>query len=37
MSLGVAPKQADLFRSTTGFCDERVAPDSIYAVLHREC
>jgi hypothetical protein len=37
MTLGVAPKQADLFRSTAGFCEQRVTPDSIYAALHREC
>lgn len=33
----MAPRQADLFRSTTGFCEARVAPDSIYGLLHREC
>jgi hypothetical protein len=37
VSLGVTPGQQDLFRSTAGFCDTRVAPDSIYSVLHREC
>lgn len=37
MTLGVAPRQADLFRSTTGFCEARVAPESIYGLLHREC
>ena len=37
MTLGVAPRQADLFRSTAAFCEGRVAPDSIYGVLHREC
>jgi hypothetical protein len=37
MTLGLAPRQADLFRSTAAFCDGRVAPDSIYGILHREC
>ena len=37
MTLGLAPRQADLFRSTAAFCDGRVAPGSIYGVLHREC
>jgi Transposase domain (DUF772) len=31
------PTQADLLRSTADFCEGRVAPDSIYGVLHREC
>jgi hypothetical protein len=33
----LAPRQADLFRSTVGFCEPRVAPGSIYGLLHREC
>ena len=37
MTLGRAPAQADLLRSTAIFCEGRVAPDSIYGVLHREC
>ncbi len=37
MSLGLAPRQGDLLRSTADFCEDRVGPDSIYAVLHREC
>ncbi len=37
MTLGLAPRQADLFRSTAAYCDERVAPGSIYGILHREC
>jgi hypothetical protein len=37
MTLGLAPRQADLFRSTAAYCEERVAPDSIYGMLHREC
>lgn len=36
MTVGVAPRQADLMRGT-GFVGDRVAPDSIWAVLHREC
>ena len=37
MTLGLAPKQGDLLHTTVGYCESRVAPDSIYAVLHREC
>jgi Transposase DDE domain/Transposase domain (DUF772) len=37
MSLGSAPRQGDVFRSTTEFCGPRVRPDSIHALLHREC
>jgi len=37
MTLGLAPTQGDLLRSTVGYCEGRVADDSIYAVLHREC
>jgi Transposase DDE domain/Transposase domain (DUF772) len=37
MTLGRAPRQGDLLRSTVGYCEGRVAPDSIYGVLHREC
>jgi hypothetical protein len=33
----LAPKQGDLLRSTVGYCEGRVAADSIYGVLHREC
>jgi Transposase DDE domain/Transposase domain (DUF772) len=37
VTLGRTPAQADLLRSTVNFCEGRVAPDSIYGVLHREC
>jgi hypothetical protein len=37
MTLGLAPRQADLFCTTAAYCDERVAPDSVYGILHREC
>jgi hypothetical protein len=37
MTLGVAPTQADLLRTTASYCDQRVAPESIYGILHREC
>jgi len=37
MTLGLAPTQGDLLRSTVDYCEGRVAEDSIYAVLHREC
>lgn len=37
MTLGLAPRQADLMKGTTGFVGGRVKDDSIWAVLHREC
>jgi hypothetical protein len=37
MTLGLAPRQGDLLRTTAHYCEGRVAPDSIYGVLHREC
>ena len=37
MTLGRAPGQADLFRTTAAYCGGRVAPGSIYGILHREC
>jgi len=36
MSLGLTPTQANVF-TTTAFCEGRVAPDSMYGLLHREC
>ena len=37
MSLGLAPRQADMLATTASFCDGRVDEDSIYGLLHREC
>jgi Transposase DDE domain/Transposase domain (DUF772) len=37
MTLGLSPRQQDMFATTTGFCEPLVAPDSVYALLHREC
>jgi len=37
MTLGLAPRQGDLLRTTVNYCEGRVPPDSIYGVLHREC
>ena len=37
MSLGLTPRQTDLFATTTSFCESRVPPDSIYGLLHRQC
>ncbi|WP_427129474.1 transposase [Pseudarthrobacter sp. S9] len=37
MTLGLAPTQGDLLRTTVSFCEGRIGQDSIYAVLHREC
>ncbi len=36
MSLGRSSDQEDAFRSSTGFCRERLSPTSIYALLNRE-
>lgn len=36
MTLGRAPCQDDLFDAATRFCAATLAPDSIYAFLHRE-
>jgi hypothetical protein len=37
MAVGQTPMQPGLFSSTAGFCEGRLAPSSVYAVLHREC
>jgi hypothetical protein len=37
VTVGLAPRQADLMKSTASFVGGRVADDSIWAVLHREC
>jgi hypothetical protein len=37
VTVGVAPRQADLMKGTAGFVEGRVADDSIWSVLHREC
>jgi IS5 family transposase len=37
VTLGLAPRQADLMKGTTSFVGDRVKDDSIWAVLHREC
>jgi hypothetical protein len=37
VTLGQSPRQADLLRTTTNYCEGRVAPGSIHGVLHREC
>lgn len=37
MSQGSAPHQGDLFRDTSTFVEPLVRPDSIHALLHREC
>jgi len=36
MTLGLAGRQGDLLDDLNRFCDDTVAPDSIYAFLHRE-
>jgi Transposase DDE domain/Transposase domain (DUF772) len=37
MSLGLSPRQQDMFATTASFCEPLVARDSIYGFLHREC
>ena len=37
VTLGLAPRQADLMKGTANFVGQRVKDDSIWAVLHREC
>jgi Transposase DDE domain/Transposase domain (DUF772) len=37
MTLGLSPRHQDMLSTTTSFCEPLVAPDSIYALLHREC
>jgi hypothetical protein len=37
MSLGLSPRQQDMFATTASFCEPLVAPGSIYGLLHREC
>ncbi len=37
MTLGRAPDQGDLLRSTTAFCERKLSPTSIYGLLYREC
>lgn len=37
MALGRVPRQTDLLRSTVDYCHGRVAADSVYGILHREC
>jgi len=37
MTLGTAPRQGDLLTTTANYCSGRVAEESIFGVLHREC
>src|SRR4051812_49517041 len=37
MSLGFAPRQTAMLGSTAALCEGRVAAESIYGLLHREC
>ncbi len=37
MTLGKAPPNADLFRSTAAFCEERLGATSLYRLLHDAC
>jgi Transposase DDE domain/Transposase domain (DUF772) len=37
VTVGTAPRQADLMKGTASFVADRVKDDSIWSVLHREC
>jgi IS5 family transposase len=37
VTVGLAPRQADLLKGTASFVEGRVPDDSIWSVLHREC
>src|SRR6266700_406884 len=37
MTLGVAPRRGGSLASTAAFCEGRIAVDSVYALLHRQC
>ena len=37
MTVGVTPRQGDLFVGSAVVCEGRVGVDSVWAVLHREC
>ena len=37
MTLGLAPRQPDMLRTSAAVCAGRVPENSIYAILHREC
>jgi Transposase DDE domain/Transposase domain (DUF772) len=37
MTLGRAPEQVDLWRSSAKYCEGKLSPTSIYNLLHREC
>jgi hypothetical protein len=37
MTLGRAPEQVDLWRSSAKYCEGKLSPTSIYSLLHREC
>jgi Transposase DDE domain/Transposase domain (DUF772) len=37
MTLGRAPEQGDLWRSSAKYCEGKLSPTSVYGLLHREC
>ena len=37
VTVGLTPRQGDVFRSTNRFVGEAVGEDSIWSILHREC
>lgn len=37
MTLGRAPEQAELWRSSVKYCEGKLSATSIYSLLHREC
>jgi Transposase domain (DUF772) len=37
MTLGLMPRQSGMLKGAASFVEERVGPDSVWAMLHREC
>jgi hypothetical protein len=37
MTLGRAPEQVEIWRSSAKYCEGKLSPTSIYSLLHREC
>jgi hypothetical protein len=37
MTLGRAPEQVDIWRSSVKYCEGKLSPTSVYRLLHAEC
>jgi hypothetical protein len=37
MTLGRAPEQADIWKSSVTYCEGKLSPTSVYRLLHAEC